>query len=217
MQLYIGNKNYSSWSLRGWLILKAFDLPFTEKQLKLFTDSFYIEIEKVSGARKVPVLVDDDNVIWDSLAICEYVNEAYLAGKGWPQEVSVRAEARAVSCEMHSGFFALREEMPMNCRARRVVELSDAAQRDLARIVQIWNGLRSKYKDSGPWLFGQFSIADVMYAPVALRFVTYGIELEGAAKEYMNTLIEHPAVKTWVAEGIQERDIVEEDEAGIER
>lgn len=217
MQLYIGNKNYSSWSLRGWLILKAFDLPFTEEQLKLFTDSFYAEIEKVSGARKVPVLVDGEHVIWDSLAICEYINEAYLAGKAWPQNINDRAEARAVSSEMHSGFFALREEMPMNCRARRVVELSPAAQRDLARIEQIWSGLRSKYKDSGPWLFGQFSIADVMYAPVALRFVTYGVELEGVAKEYMSAIIAHPAVQAWVAEGIAEQDIVEEDEAGIDR
>ena len=116
MELVIGNKNYSSWSLRGWLMLKAFDIPFHEKKLQLFSDSFYQELESVTPMAKVPVLIDGGVNVWDSLAICEYVSEKYLEGKGWPKELTSRAIARAAVAEMHSGFSALRNEMPMNCR-----------------------------------------------------------------------------------------------------
>ena len=116
MELVIGNKNYSSWSLRGWLMLKAFDIPFHEKKLQLFSDSFYQELESVTPMAKVPVLIDGGVNVWDSLAICEYVSEKYLEDKGWPKELTSRAIARAAVAEMHSGFSALRNEMPMNCR-----------------------------------------------------------------------------------------------------
>lgn len=216
MQLLIGNKNYSSWSLRGWLALSAFELDFEEIKLNLFTEAFYQEVEKFSGAAKVPVLIDGDTVIWDSLAICEYVNEQYLAGKGWPENVSDRAEARAISCEMHSGFFALREELPMNCRAKRKVTLSQNAINDIQRVEEIWGSLRQRNADKGPWLFGAFSIADVMYAPLAFRFKTYGIELGEAATLYMETLLDSPAMQAWLEQALEETDIVEEDEAGID-
>ncbi|MGH1463342.1 MAG: glutathione S-transferase family protein [Neptuniibacter sp.] len=216
MELIIGNKNYSSWSLRGWLVLKAFGINFSEHKLKLFTEEFYSEVSKVSGAGKVPVLIDGEHCIWDSLAICEYVNEQYLEGRGWPETVSARAEARSISCEMHSGFMALRDELPMNCRAKRSVELSESAQKDIARIKSIWGTLRERYSAKGPWLFGNFSIADVMYAPVVLRFKTYGIELDSVGQEYMQTVLAFPPLLEWLEGADEESDIVVEDEAGEE-
>ncbi len=133
MKLIIGNKNYSSWSLRGWLALKAFDVPFEEIKLSLFSDEFYTELAKHSPVGKVPVLVDGDLSVWDSLAICEYINETYLDGKGWPVDKSKRAVARSVVADMHSGLFGIRTEMPMNCLARRHVELSDQAKKKSPR------------------------------------------------------------------------------------
>ncbi|MAY41432.1 MULTISPECIES: glutathione S-transferase family protein [unclassified Neptuniibacter] len=228
MELIIGNKNYSSWSLRGWLILKAFDLPFSEKKLSLFTESFYQELEQVTPVAKVPVLVDGDIKVWDSLAICEYVNEQYLEGKGWPVDPSQRAVARAVVAEMHSGFSALRNEMPMNCRANRSLELSDGALNDVSRIDKLWqhclqqrsnnlSSVRQNDSDNHDWLFGQFSIVDVFYAPVALRFQTYGIELSDVSRAYQARVLNHPAIQDWINDALQETEVVAEDEAGVER
>ena len=215
MELIIGNKNYSSWSLRGWLILKAFDLPFSEKKLSLFTESFYQELEHVTPVAKVPVLVDGDIKVWDSLAICEYVNEQYLEGKGWPVDPSQRAVARAVVAEMHSGFSALRNEMPMNCRARRTIELSEQAYNDIHRMDQLWRSCLAQ--SGGPWLFGEFSIADVFYAPAALRFRTYDIELSECSTEYLQNILNHPALLAWLEGALQETEVVAEDEAGVDR
>ena len=214
MELIIGNKNYSSWSLRGWLMLRAFDLPFTEKKLKLFTDDFYEQLKEYTPVAKVPVLVDGDINVWDSLAICEYINEQYLNGKGWPQETSQRAIARAVVAEMHSGFFDLRNEMPMNCRARKTLILSELALKDVARIDQLWVESINRSAGKGAWLFGEFSIVDVFYAPVALRFRTYGVELSPQSAEYCQHVLNHPALVEWLEDALQETDIVIEDEAG---
>lgn len=214
MELVIGNKNYSSWSLRGWLMLEAFDLPFKEVQLKLFTDEFYQQLAQYNAASKVPVLVDGDVVVWDSLAICEYINERHLDGKGWPADPTLRAQARAIANEMHSGFMGLRAEMPMNCRARRTVEPSAQALADIQRVDQLWSGLREQHGNQGDWLFGTFSIVDVMFAPVALRFMTYGIELSPPAQAYAEALRQHPAMQAWLADALLETEIVEEDEAG---
>ncbi|NAW65314.1 glutathione S-transferase family protein [Photobacterium halotolerans] len=216
MQLIIGNKNYSSWSFRGWLMLVQNGIPFNENKLTLFTDSFYRTLEVYSPAAKVPVLIDGDVTVWDSLAICEYINETYCQGRAWPQDNIERAKARAISCEMHSGFTALRNEMPMNCRARRHVELSEAAQNDIARIDQIWRDQMLKYSDNGGWLFGEWSIADCMFAPVVLRFKTYGIEVSELSKRYMDKVQQSAAVKAWLKEALQETDIVPEDEAGTD-
>lgn len=214
MKLIIANKNYSSWSLRGWLALKAFDVPFEEIKLSLFTEDFYNTLSLYSPVQKVPVLVDGDLSVWDSLAIAEYVNETYLSGKGWPAEPKKRALARSVVAEMHSGYSALRNEMPMNCRAKRKIELSQRAQQDLENISHLWEKLRSQHQNQGPYLFGDFSLADAFFAPVAFRFVTYGIELEGVAKDYHQAMLNHPAMQEWLADALTETDIVEEDEAG---
>lgn len=228
MELIIGNKNYSSWSLRGWLILKAFDLPFSEKKLSLFTESFYQELEQVTPVAKVPVLIDGDIKVWDSLAICEYVSEQYLEGKGWPTDPSQRAVARAVVAEMHSGFSALRNEMPMNCRVNRSLALSEDALKDISRIDKLWqhclqqsssnfSSVHQNDSDNHGWLFGQFSIVDVFYAPVALRFQSYGIELSDVSHAYQARILNHPAVQNWVNNALQETEIVAEDEAGEDR
>lgn len=214
MELIIGNKNYSSWSLRGWLMLKAFGLPFTETRLALFEKEFYSTLATYSPAGKVPVLIDNDITVWDSLAICEYISEVHLANKGWPADVADRALARAVSCEMHSGFFGLRHELPMNCRAKRLITPTEAALKDIARIDAIWTELLQKNATNGPWLFGEFSIADVMYAPVALRFDTYNTEVSAHSRAYVETVLAHPAVQAWVADAKQEPETIEEEEVG---
>lgn len=214
MELIIGNKNYSSWSLRGWLVLAAFELNFSERKLTLFSEQFSQQLAEVTPEGKVPVLVDGDTVVWDSLAICEYVNERYLAGRGWPEDMASRALARAVSAQMHSGFNALRNEMPMNCRALRKIDFSAAALEDIRKIEDLWLQLREQNAARGPWLFGEFSIADVMYAPVVLRFVTYRPTLAAATHSYMETVLAHPAIQLWQQQALEETDIVEADEAG---
>lgn len=217
MKLIIANKNYSSWSLRGWLALKAFDVPFEEINLKLFTDEFYQVLESYGAAGKVPVLVDDGLTVWDSLAICEYVNDKCLSGKGWPDDLTARAQARSYVAEMHSGFMSLRNEMPMNCRARRMVNLTDSAKKDIEQVDKLWSEACQRYSNEGPWLFGQFSLADVFYAPVVLRFVTYGIEVSEVSQRYMDAVMAHPAIGEWLQEALKETEIVELDEAGEDR
>ncbi|EAR61740.1 glutathione S-transferase family protein [Neptuniibacter caesariensis] len=216
MELYIGNKNYSSWSLRGWLVLKAFDIEFDEVLLKLFSEEFYETLKGKTPALKVPTLIDGDVTVWDSLAICEYVNETYLNGKGWPASAADRARARAVVAEMHSGFMALRNEMPMNCRAKRKVSLSDEAVKDVQKIDALWADLRESFAGEGPWLFGKFSIADVFYASVVLRFGTYGINVSENSAQYMETVFGLPALQEWLEEALKEQDVVELDEAGVD-
>lgn len=214
MKLIIGNKNYSSWSLRGWLALKAFDVPFEEIKLSLFSDEFYTELAKHSPVGKVPVLVDGDLSVWDSLAICEYINETYLDGKGWPIDKSKRAVARSVVADMHSGLFGIRTEMPMNCRARRHVELSDQAKKEVATLDALWTKLRAENAQNGDYLFGKFSLADAFFAPVMFRFKTYGIALSAAASEYQTTMLMHPAMQEWLDDALIETDVIDADEAG---
>ncbi|MGF1776399.1 glutathione S-transferase family protein [Vibrio nomapromontoriensis] len=212
MRLYIGNQNYSSWSLRAWLIFAQHDLNPDIIKLSLFTDSFYQTLQPVSPTAKVPLLIDGDTTVWDSLAILEYVNEAYLNHCCWPQDRQQRATARAIANEMHSGFMAIRTEMPMNCRASRKVSLSSDARKDIARIEQIWAQQMSQYPNQ--WLFGEWSIADAMFAPIALRFATYQIPLSEQATQYQRTVLNSPAIKQWLIQALEETEIVEEDEAG---
>ncbi|WP_041395163.1 glutathione S-transferase family protein [Photobacterium profundum] len=228
MKLIIGNKNYSSWSLRGWLMLAKSGLEFEVVQLPLFTQRFYDELAEISPALKVPVLIDQiqdshiksaqDAVIWDSLAICEYINEQYLSGSAWPQTIQNRAKARSIAAEMHSGFSALRNEMPMNCRAKRTLALSESALKDIARIDQIWSeqmSLNTNKTDGDGWLFGKWSIADCMFAPVVFRFVTYGVKVSPLAEQYMQHALASTEMQQWLADALTETDIVEEDEAGM--
>lgn len=214
MKLYIGNQNYSSWSLRAWVIFAQNGLNVEVTKLTLFTPEFYQTLETLTPAAKVPALIDEEIAVWDSLAILEYVNERYLEGRCWPETAAEKAKARAVACEMHSGFFALRNELPMNCRANRRVELSDEAVRDIQRIDAMWSEQMAIH--DGRWLFGDWSIADAMYAPVALRFKTYGIQLSERAAQYQQTVLSSPAIQTWLEQAALEQDIVEEDEAGVE-
>ena len=215
MKLIIGNKNYSSWSLRPWLLLSAFDLAFEEVRISLFVEGFKAEIEKHSAAGKVPVLEDNGLVVWDSLAICEYVSEHYLEGRGWPEDVKMRAEARSCSAEMHSGFATLRNDMPMNCRAcDRRVEMTPELQADISRIDSLWTSLTSKYSDQGPWLFGNFSIADCMFAPVVFRFNTYDPEISKKARDYIKTMLAHPKIKIWQDQAANEVETIAYAEVG---
>ncbi|MGR5094457.1 glutathione S-transferase family protein [Vibrio maritimus] len=214
MKLYIGNQNYSSWSLRAWLIFAQNNLDVEVEKLSLFTPEFYQTLLEITPTAKVPTLVDSNVTTWDSLAIMEYVNEQYLDGRGWPESPSERAKARALASEMHSGFMALRNELPMNCRARRHVELSESALADIQRIDAMWSEQMHLFPKQ--WLFGEWSIADAMYAPVALRFRTYGVKLSESAKRYQEKVLSSAAILRWLAEASSESDIVAEDEAGVD-
>ncbi|MEO1211313.1 MAG: glutathione S-transferase family protein [Cyanobacteria bacterium J06638_20] len=214
--LIIGNKNYSSWSLRGWLAARKANMDFEEKRLPLDTPEFSKEIIHYSPTRRVPVLRDNGQVIWDSLAIAEYVNDAYADGALWPQDSTVRAIARAATAEMHSGFAALRGGMPMNIRAsdRRVLQ-NDALAADIQRVIELWRTCRQEFGTEGSWLFGSFSIADAFYAPVTFRFTTYGVPLDTVEQEYVNHLQSDPDVRAWVAAALEETEVIEAEEVGV--
>lgn len=214
MKLVLGNKNYSSWSLRPWLLMDAFNLDFQVIDVSLHLEGLGERLGEFSGTKKVPVLIDEDLTVWDSLAICEYVSENYLNGKGWPELKEDKAIARAISSEMHSGLFAIRNEMPMNCRARRKITLSEEAKKEVARIDSIWTSYARETQDGNSRLFGQFTIADCFFAPVAFRFQTYGIKISEKATKYMNGLLNHPSMKKWYAMAEVEEEIIERAEIG---
>ncbi|RYG80563.1 glutathione S-transferase family protein [bacterium] len=197
--LHIGNRNYSSWSLRAWICLRHLDIDFETHALALYTSDSRKAISALDAAGKVPVLVHDDLRLWDSLAICEYASDL-AGGRGWPQSLATRALARSISAEMHSGFLALRSQMPMNVRARRQVERTPELSADIARIDDSWSRARAKNAASGPWLFGEWSIADAMYTPVALRFATYGVDLSADAARYRDTVLSDPLLGDWLAD-----------------
>lgn len=204
LQLVIGDKSLSSWSLRPWMALTHSDLEFEEIRLPLDTDFFHREVRRYSPTGRVPVLIDGDRLIWDSLAICEYVNEL-SGGRCWPADPAMRAHARSVSAEMHSGFQALRNQWSMAAVLRNLQVTLDAdGQADVARIDSLWSDCRNRYRDRGPWLFGEYSIADAMYAPVALRFQTYGAQLSVAASGYYATVIGDPLLQRWLREAAHE-------------
>ena len=216
LTLVIGNKNYSSWSLRPWLFMQHFQLPFIEKRVALFTDTFEAELAPYGSDSKVPVLQDGELVVWDSLAIMEYLSENQLHGKGWPADTAARALARSISNEMHSSFTNVRNELPMNCRKTfHGIQLSAAAQREVERIQSLWQLCREKYGKEGEWLFGDFSIADAMFAPVVLRFSGYSIALNEISAKYMYQLLHHPAIQAWIAAGKAEKEVIAEDEIEI--
>jgi glutathione S-transferase len=199
-QLVIGNKNYSSWSLRPWLLLRHFGVPFDELRLNLDTPEFHAQIGQWSPTRTVPVLHDEGLVVPDSLAICEYANERWLDGRGWPADVRTRARARAAAMEMHSGFRALRTQLPMNCRRRPDAYRWDAnAQADMDRVQALWRELRADFAADGDFLCGDFGIVDAMFAPVAMRFLGYGVAMDDNARRYVDALIALPALRAWRA------------------
>lgn len=214
MQLVIGNKNYSTWSLRPWLLLKFFDIGFDEVNVSLRAEGLKGRLMMYSPSSKVPVLIDDGIVAWDSLAICEYVNERYLDGQGWPAELDARQYARNIATEMHGGFANIRAQLPMNIRAKRRVALTPATQSELLRLEEIFGTGRRPFIDKGPWLAGAFSIADCMYAPVCSRLKTYNIELSNEADQYVNMLLDLPQMRQWMVEALAETEVIDEDEAG---
>jgi len=198
MRLVIGNKNYSSWSLRPWLVLKQTGVPFEETRIPLDTPDTRRQILEFSPTGKVPVLIDGDLTIWDSLAIAEYLAEQYPAAKLWPSDVKSRAWARSVSAEMHSGFMPLRSHMSMDLRAARHGQgRTPEVLADIARIVTIWRDCRAEYAVDGDFLFGAFTIADAMYAPVVSRFRTYGVPLDGICEAYAEAILALPAMQAW--------------------
>lgn len=212
--LVIGNKNYSSWSLRGWLALRKAGVDFEEQRLPLDTPEFSRDICTLSPSRRVPALHDGDLCIWDSLAIGEYANERWAGGGLLPQDRAERARARAFMAEMHAGFSALRARMPMNCRAEgRRVAIDEKLQADIDRIFAIWSECLER--SGGPWLFGKFSLADAAYVPVALRFCSYGVQGPAPVQAYVATVLADPDVAAWVQAGRAEKEVVEADEAGI--
>ena len=211
--LVIGNKNYSSWSLRPWLAMTMAGLPFKETVIPLDRPETKAAIAEYSGAGRVPVLHHGKLVIWDSMAILEYLAETFPEKKLWPVGKTARAVARAISNEMHSGFASLRNACPMNIRrVPKPVPLNDAVKADIARVESIWRDCRRKFGKGGPYLFGKFSIADAMFAPVASRFSTYSLSAEGDTNAYVATILGSPAFKLWEESAFRESWVIPADE-----
>ncbi len=196
LKLVIGDHNFSSWSLRPWLALKQVGLPFEEISIRLRQTTTKTDILKYSPSAKVPCLIDGETLVWESLAICEYLAE--IAPTLWPSERKARAEARAIASEMHAGFPSLRQEMPLDVRTSLPrPQLSPEAKADVARVIAIWEDCRRRYGSKGPFLFGHFTNADAMYAPVVFRFQTYRIELPEASRRWSDTMLALPAMQEW--------------------
>jgi glutathione S-transferase len=213
MQLVIGNKNYSSWSMRPWVLLREAGIAFEEVQLKFDDSGKPAGVERYPVAGKVPVLVLDGEPVWDSLAICETVAERFPDQQLWPAEPRARQVARSVCAEMHSGFQALRGAMPMNIRSRHPGKgMTPESRRDIERVAAIWSACRERFGKGGPLLFGRFSIADAYYAPVVTRFQTYAVSLPPAAQAYCDAVLALRAVRDWMDAARGETEFVPDDE-----
>ena len=220
MQLYIGNKNYSSWSMRPWVLLKQAGIPFEEIKLRFDAFSpeskFKTELARISPAGRVPVLVDGDLVVWDTLAIAEYLAEKFPDKKLWPQDAKARARARSVCAEMHSGFGALRSHFPMNIEAdlpevgARLLAEQAGVRDDLARLVGMWSALLDA--SGGPMLFGSFGIADAFFAPVVMRLNTYQVPVPAPIAAYLKRVTALPGVQAWITDALAERDFLDFEE-----
>ena len=203
-KLIIGNKNYSSWSMRAWIAMKAFGIPFEEVKILLGQPDTSNCIGQFTNTARVPVLIAGEITVWDSLAICEYLAEQFPDKSMWPSDVEARAMARSICAEMHSGFSALRSAMWMNIRARFPGKgRTPESQADISRVCEIWENCLER---SGPhrFLFGDFSIADAYYAPVVMRFRTYGVWVPPMLQAYMDRVVAHPAVAQWMQEAVEE-------------
>ncbi|TCP08345.1 glutathione S-transferase family protein [Caldimonas thermodepolymerans] len=219
MQLYIGNKNYSSWSLRPWVLMTQAGIPFEEVRLRLSLaegSEFKERLQAVTPAGKVPVLVDDGFAVWESLAIAEYLAEKFPALGLWPADAQARARARSVCAEMQSGFGALRTHFPMNIEASlpevgaEVLRTRPEVGRDVERLTGMWSGLLREH--GGPFLFGAFGVADAFFAPVVTRFRTYGVPVPEAVGAYMARVLDLPAMQAWVRDALAEQDFLDFDE-----
>jgi glutathione S-transferase len=217
LTLVIGNKNYSSWSMRPWVLLHGLAIQFSERQLKFHTNEWDDNIERLSPSRMVPVLWEGEPgsgfATWDTLAIAERVHELFPKAAVWPADAQARARARSLCAEFHSGFRAFRGAMPMNIRSRYAGKgMTPEVAKDIERVRTLWTDARKTFGGKGKFLFGPFGAADAFYAPVATRFVTYGVKLDGAALDYQQALLESAGVKAWSADAVKETEFVAEDE-----
>ena len=213
--LIVANHNYSSWSLRAYLALSHAGISFDMKRLVLKSPTFKQELAAFGGAGQVPVLVTERGALWESLAICEYA--ADLKPALWPTDPWLRAEARAVSSEMHAGFTALRSQLPMNIRGRRQVAMTDSLQADLNRLFQLWQHCRQRAAARGPWLYGDYSVADAMFAPVVMRLQTYGISCPSLLASYYEPQLADPHLQSWCQWAAEETEHLPVDEIGEPR
>lgn len=215
MKLIIGNKNYSSWSMRGWLAAKQSGLHFEELTVPIMGEG-WAEAKRDMGemapsSGKVPILWDDETVVWDSLAILEYLADKVGRERFWPKDDTARGMARAMVAEMHSSFRSMRQELPMNVRKRIALDdVSDDTRQDIVRILTLWAEARARFGKSGPFLFGTFGAADIFYAPVVSRFITYGVGVPGFAQAYMQAIWEHDWTQEWISASEEEEWVIEQ-------
>ena len=214
LTLVIGNKNYSSWSLRPWLAMRHAGIPFEERLILLFDENWKESVAKVSPSGRVPALLHGGRTVWETLAILEYVNELFPGAGLWPSDRGARAHARAVASEMHAGFTALRSHMPMNLRRGDLKGKGrgPGVDEDIARICEIWRNCRARWDGDGEFLFGAFGAADAMFAPVVTRLDTYGVDLDGTCADYSRAVLSLPAFVEWREAALLEPWIVVEDE-----
>ena len=210
LTLVIGNYNYSSWSLRPWLFLRHADIPFRTERIPLSCPEGEEALAALPSGHKVPMLRDGALAVWDSLAILEHLAERHPNALAWPAEPAARAVARSIAAEMHSSFHRLRRQLPMNCRRPPgALPLSPEVEADVRRISSIWRRCRERYGGSGDWLFGDFGIADAMYAPVASRFHSYGVPLDAPNRAWVDCVLAHPAMREWYAAASAETERIE--------
>ncbi|MFD2205260.1 glutathione S-transferase family protein [Kiloniella antarctica] len=212
MRLIIGNKNYSSWSLRPWLAMKVAGLDFDEEIIPLFEPNTKTKLLTYSPVGTVPVLMDGELTVSDSLAILEYIAEKYPEARLLPQNPSDRAKLRSICCEMHSGFFPMRGTLHMNMRKKIPLKIPVDVQANVDRIKNLWQTCRLENASKGPFLFGHFTIADAMYAPVVSRFKTYGIDLGDICEEYSRTILNLPEMQAWYQDALKETWIIKQAE-----
>jgi len=213
LTLVIGNQNYSSWSMRPWVLMKQLGIPFDEKKLRFHSTEWDAEIERWSPSRLVPVLWRGDQSVWDSLAIAETLNEWFPDKGVWPKDAAARSFARSAAAEMHSGFRDLRGSMPMNIRASHPGKgMNPEVRKNIDRIEKLWTEARTRFGAGGPFLFGAFSAADAMYAPVVTRFKTYAVKLSPESQRYCDAMLAAPGIRAWIDDALQEKEFVADDE-----
>ena len=208
LSIILGNKKYSSWSLRGWLAVKAAGVPFEETVIWMYKPDSRAEMLKHGPTGLVPVLKHGDITVWETLAICEYVAENFPAAKLWPDDARAKAHCRSMATEMHGGFLALRQQMPMDLsRPAGKKDHDEACGAAIERIATLWREARGQFGQGGPYLYGRFSVADCMYAPVVYRFLTYGVSLDPVCMAYCEAMAAHPAMQEWKAAGVAETEV----------
>jgi glutathione S-transferase len=213
LTLVIGNKNYSSWSMRPWVLMKQLGIGFEERKLRFHSAEWDAQIDRWSPSRLVPVLWRGDQSVWDSLAIMEALHEWFPAKGVWPPDPEARAFARCIAAEMHSGFRDLRSSMPMNIRGSHPGKgMKAEVQANIDRIIALWTEAMRRFGAGGPFQFGAFSAADALYAPVVMRFKTYGVKLPAPAQQYCEAVHSAPGVRAWVEDALKEKEFVAEDE-----